>query len=343
MSSRVAVIYNPISRAPGRNESLSRRDIIRAAFGAHGVHPLWYETSEADPGYICAQQAVSRGVDVVVVAGGDGTVMSCAKALIEASVPLAIVPSGTGNVIASNLCLPTNVSDAIEVALQGHHQRIDVCISTVDCIFYSVSIGLTAAMMRDTTPKLKARLGMLAYALNAGRHLLDPPRKYSVWLDDQAPIVRWSHGVIVGNLGEVIVNPQCLQTGQDDGLIEVGVLRIRPVMDWVWRNRADRPSQRWPPVDWYQAKRIKVTCDKLQPSERDGEWVGWSSLLDIQVLARSLVVCVSNTTSAVAPRQSILSLVAQDLRRLRPTLPSWRSSPRRLSLNPVGAGTLVCR
>ncbi len=325
MFRRIAIIYNPISHLPGNKEAAGRGDEIRAALAAHDLIPFWYETSKADPGHICARQAALRGADVVMVAGGDGTVMACAKALIGTSLPLAIVPSGTGNVIASSLRLPTNVSDAIEVALHGTRRRIDVGASSPDCVFFAVGIGLTSAMMRDTTPTLKARLGMLAYALNGGRHMLDFPRTFYIWLDDKPPIVRSSLGVIVGNL-QVVVNPQCLQASLDDGLLEVGILRSRPLLDWLLHGRLDRSSQRWPPLDWYQASRIKVTCDRLQPSDRDGDWVGSSSLLEVEVLPRSLVVCVPNSTLA-GPPQSLSSLFAQDLRKLR--LPGLRFPPLR--------------
>lgn len=318
MSERVAVIYNPINRSTVRHGLPDLRERIRQAFRSNGVRLFWYETSKADPGYGCTRHAAARGVDAVVVAGGDGTVMACASALVGVRLPLAIVPSGTGNVIAANLGVPTDLNDAVRVALHGQRRRIDVGTSAAGSVFYAVSIGLTAAMMREATPVMKARLGMLAYALSAGRHLLDPPRKYSIWLDDEPAIVRSSHGVIVGNLGQVIVGPQFLPTALDDGLLEVGVLRIRPVLDWLRRDRPNAPAQRWPPLDWYQARKIRVACDQPVPTERDGDWVGPASQIELQVLPRSLLVCAPDPAPTPVPRQSLPSLLTRDVRKLRP-------------------------
>lgn len=59
-----------------------------------------------DAGQHATAQALERGVDVVLVAGGDGTVRAVSEAIANSGVPLAILPSGTGNLLARNLGLP---------------------------------------------------------------------------------------------------------------------------------------------------------------------------------------------------------------------------------------------
>ena len=68
--------------------------------------PLFYETTVDDLGDDVTRQALEEGVDAVLVAGGDGTVRAVSEAMSGSGVPLAIVPSGTGNLLARNLFLP---------------------------------------------------------------------------------------------------------------------------------------------------------------------------------------------------------------------------------------------
>lgn len=89
--------------------------------------PLWIETTVEDPGEGQAREAVAAGADVVVAMGGDGTVRAVATYLTTTSVPMGIIPVGTGNLLARNLDIPVNsVDDAFEVLLTGADRRIDV-------------------------------------------------------------------------------------------------------------------------------------------------------------------------------------------------------------------------
>ena len=78
------------------------------------------------------RQAVAEQVDLVIGAGGDGTIRSVADGLAHTGIPLGLVPAGTGNLLARNLDLPLEEVDAIEVALDGQQRPIDLVRITVD-------------------------------------------------------------------------------------------------------------------------------------------------------------------------------------------------------------------
>ena len=78
-----------------------------------GGAPLFYETTIDDLGDGVTRHALAQGVDAVLVAGGDGTVRAVAEAMSDPGVPLTIVPSGTGNLLARNLLLPLDDPDAM--------------------------------------------------------------------------------------------------------------------------------------------------------------------------------------------------------------------------------------
>ena len=74
-----------------------------AASAAHGVRPVFLETTAADHGAGLARGAIRAGASLVFAVGGDGTVRACAEALAGTDVPLAIVPRGTANLAARAL------------------------------------------------------------------------------------------------------------------------------------------------------------------------------------------------------------------------------------------------
>jgi diacylglycerol kinase family enzyme len=100
-------------------------------------------------------------VDLILAAGGDGTVMACVTGLAGSGVPLAVLPGGTGNLLALNLNLPHGLDGALEVALHGDRRELDV--GTLDGggdrFELMTGLGFDAAMLRDADPKLKARIG----------------------------------------------------------------------------------------------------------------------------------------------------------------------------------------
>lgn len=97
---RCAVIYNPVK------VSADFRSVVEEALPRHDFQPpLWLATTVDDPGRGMARQAVAEGVDLVIGAGGDGTIRAIADGLAHTGVPLGLVPSGTGNLLA-----PTSIS-----------------------------------------------------------------------------------------------------------------------------------------------------------------------------------------------------------------------------------------
>jgi diacylglycerol kinase family enzyme len=252
-----------------------------------------------------------QNVDVVLVSGGDGTVMACASALVGASVPLAIIPSGTGNIIAASLRVPTGVAAAAETALHGGRIAIDVGFSGAGRPFFAASIGFSAAVVRDATPALKTRAGMLAYAISAARHARDNPATFRIYLDDKPLIIRKANGVLVGNFGQLMARPRLPKTSLNDGLLEVGILRIRPILDWV-RKRSPVFRPLTPPLDWHQARRIVVECDRSCPLERDGDWAGDETRLAAEVVPQSLLVCAPGFSGSPVPPRPVLRWMLRD-------------------------------
>ncbi|HZA80642.1 MAG TPA: YegS/Rv2252/BmrU family lipid kinase [Actinomycetes bacterium] len=294
--SRVAVVFNP---ATGGGEGDERkRDTLGALEGA-GVEVLWLETTPEDPGQGLTAKAVAEGVELVMAQGGDGTVMACVTGLAGTEVPLAVLPGGTGNLLATNFDIPAELEGAVEVALDGDRIRLDVAALDDDRFVVMGGIGFDAAMLRDADPRLKERLGAVAYVLSGFKHLRRRVTRFRLRLDDLT-LERTGQGVLIGNLGRLQGGlPVMPDARPDDGLLDVAVLQTRTMLDWLtlaWRVVARRPRKD-PQLELFTARRVEISCDRPQPVERDGDPLEQPrDHLVIEVVPGALTLCVPKST-----------------------------------------------
>lgn len=127
---RAVLILNPVAGqsllAETQEESRSIEEEICTALSIYNIEPeVWYTTLE-DPGERLAHKAADEHVDLVIVAGGDGTIHAVASGLIGAESTLGIIPVGTMNNLAHSLGIPLSVEAACAVLASGETCTIDV-------------------------------------------------------------------------------------------------------------------------------------------------------------------------------------------------------------------------
>jgi YegS/Rv2252/BmrU family lipid kinase len=289
---RVAVVFNP---ATGGGETAGRRRDTQEALRDAGLDVLWLETTPEDPGQGLTAKAVAEGVDLVMAQGGDGTVMACVTGLAGTEVPLAVLPGGTGNLLATNFDIPSELDEAVEVAQEGDRVRLDVAAMDDDRFVVMGGIGFDAAMLRDADPRLKERLGAVAYVLSGFRHLRRRATRFRLRLDDRPLVERTGQGVLVGNLGRLQGGlPVMPDARPDDGLLDVAVLQTRTVWDWLVLGVRvlARRRRKDPQLELFQAGRVEIDCDRPQPVERDGDPAGTRDHLVVEVVPAALTLCV---------------------------------------------------
>jgi diacylglycerol kinase family enzyme len=294
---RAAVVVNPTKVV----DQSRFAEAVERAMRDHGWRePLWLETTAEDPGRGQARQAVQAGADLVFACGGDGTVTACAEGVAGSSVPLAILPMGTGNLVARNVGLPVHWAEALAVALTGTDQRLDSG-SVEDSgalrgrsFVGMAGLGLDARMVRDTSEPLKRRLGWAAYALSVLRHLRDRPMHVTVVADGAEPVRLRASAVIIGNVGWLRGGLPLMPAARpDDGLLDAVVLNARGLAGWaeiaaqVVTRRAGSARLRR-----FQFSRLRVEVDRPQPWELDGELMGETRQLTVTALPRRLVLRV---------------------------------------------------
>ncbi|TFD76123.1 diacylglycerol kinase [Cryobacterium sp. Sr8] len=246
-----AVVYNPIKV----DLDMLKRLVGGEQTAAGWPETLWLETSEDDPGQGQAREAIEAGASVILVAGGDGTVRAVGEVVHGTDCALALLPSGTGNLLARNLKL---VLDDLELSVRsaftGRDRTIDVVLidieredKSVDRHTYLVmaGLGLDAKMLANTDDDLKKKAGWLAYVkalLAVGKDSRDLHFRYR--LNKKPEQSLRAHTIMIGNCGSLPAKIELLpDAALDDGLFDIVVLKPKGVWGWlqilskvIWEN-----------------------------------------------------------------------------------------------------------
>jgi YegS/Rv2252/BmrU family lipid kinase len=289
--SRAAVVVNPT-----KHDDVGKfRTAVCAAMADHGwSEPLWSLTTLEDPGEGVARAAVQAGVDLVVASGGDGTVTACAAGLAGSGLPLAVLPAGTGNLLARNLGLPLGLDDALDVALTGTNRPLDVGTANGRPFLVMAGLGFDAKMLDNVSELLKKRLGWAAYGISGLRHLRDRPMRVRLRADGGPPLRRRASGIVIGNVGSlqggVALLPDALP---DDGQLDVLVLTARGWTGWLAlvahvlmrRNATGRVAR-------LTVREVRIDVDREQLWQLDGEVMGATRRLVVVIQAGALLLRV---------------------------------------------------
>jgi diacylglycerol kinase (ATP) len=281
--SRAAIVVNPAKL----DDNEAFRKSVRRTMDDHGWgEPLWLETTPEDPGRGQAESAVSAGAGLVLACGGDGTVTACAEGVIGTGVPLAIIPMGTGNLLARNLGLPMDLDGALAVALGGVQHPIDVGRVNGMLFIVMAGLGLDARMLSGASDPLKRRIGWFAYVISAARHLGDRPLRVTVSADGGPSRRMRANTLIVGNVGSLQGGLPLLPDARpDDGMLDAVVLIAGGLTGWLTAAAnilLRRPARGG--VYRIQFTELQVTLDQEQLWELDGEVMG--SALRLTVVAQ---------------------------------------------------------
>jgi YegS/Rv2252/BmrU family lipid kinase len=290
--SRATVVVNPVK--------LDDPEKFKAAVGSamteHGwSEPAWRETTPEQTGEEQARAAVQDGADLILACGGDGTITAAAAGVAGSSVPLAMIPLGTGNLLARNLGLPIDLSEALTIALTGTNRSIDVGIANDSLFLTMAGLGLDAKMLEGASEPVKKRFGWAAYVVSALRHLQDRPMRVSLRTDGGRPLRRLASGVIVGNVGTLQAGmPLLPEAAPDDGMLDVVVLTAQGLVGWL-RVAAHVLLRR--PGGTEQVMRrtfreLRIDISRAHPWELDGEVMGRTRQLVVTVRPGTLLVRV---------------------------------------------------
>jgi diacylglycerol kinase (ATP) len=268
-----------------------RRVLEHAGF----ADPLWCEVPKSRKAPAALKQALAEGAELVFAWGGDGLVQRCIDVLAGSDVPLAVLPAGTSNLLATNLELPLDIAEAVAVGLGGERRRIDVGKFNGERFAVMAGSGIDAAMIRDADGGLKDRLGRVAYVWAGLKNLRSDPFGAEVKVDG----VSWFTGdvtcILVGNLGRLFGGIEVFGDARpDDGKLEVGVITAEGFTQWA-RTAARTvvaAAEASPFVRATTAESVKVKLSRKVLYELDGGDRTKTRSFKVKVEPAAVTICV---------------------------------------------------
>jgi diacylglycerol kinase family enzyme len=119
-------------------------DELRTLISAERVDELlWYEVPKSSKAPAKVRKALKNGADLVFVWGGDGMVQQCADALVGSDATIAIIPAGTANLLAHNLGIPHDLTEAVHIGFHGQVRQLD--LGRINGEHFAVLAGVGAA------------------------------------------------------------------------------------------------------------------------------------------------------------------------------------------------------
>ncbi|MBC8447681.1 MAG: diacylglycerol kinase family lipid kinase [Chloroflexi bacterium] len=294
------LIHNPAAGMYGHRWGL-RRAVERLK--QHGWQVTWRTTEKPADTAAWARQATASDYDVVIVAGGDGTIGQVADGLAGSDIALGIFPLGSGNVLARDLGLPKPgtlhpfaLEDAAQLLLDSVPRRVDLGWANGHHFFSWAGVGLDAEIIRglETQRQVKRRLGLVGflvfvvltlrtYAGTRATVLIDGHRVTSRLILALASNIglygRYFHIAPAARLNDGLLDV-CFFHGQGVPVIFYHAFTV------LLRRHIGNPR-----VSYYQARRVEIETSQPMPVQLDGEPFGTTPLrIEIRPQALTLLL-----------------------------------------------------
>lgn len=305
---RAAVVLNPIKVG----DIAEFKNKVRQVGAAHGwSEPRWYLTTVEDPGYGQTRAALEADVDLIIAAGGDGTVRAVCEVAARSGIAVGVLPHGTGNLLARNLDVPVNTRDALDVVFAGQDRAVDVATITIEdgpedgpecgpedgqendtengtqtSFLVMAGLGMDAMIMTGVNEDLKKKVGYLAYFVSGVKAITFPRTRVEITIDDQEPQKFRARTVVVGNVGFLQGGIPLLPDAQiDDGLLDVVVVAPERFLGWlsIVARVVTRRKSNDKRLTRMAGSRVHIRAEKPLPMQLDGDPAGESSEITAEV------------------------------------------------------------
>lgn len=282
---RIVVVANPKSRvSPDRLETLVR------AYMPPDSYLAVRHTKPNTPIQGLIEDELDRAT-LAIASGGDGTVSQVSAAILDARIPLGIVPAGSTNMVARVSDIPSGTEQAVRLIF-GYHRRewIDVGRSGDRLLMHLGGSGIDARIFMGARPTLKKRIRWLAYVPPAITSAFARQSVFTVTVDGEVMRAR-SSLVLVANSAQLLsanihlVNDVSRVDGLFDVLIYTATnpfsLALAGLMSLSGHLEVTGQVVR------LRGRHIRIEADPPAPTELDGEVVG-ETPLEIEVLPRAI-------------------------------------------------------
>lgn len=271
---RARIVLNPLA---GNAEDISGVHAAMQTWQARGWDVELTPTTYAGHAITLAREAAEQRYDIVVAAGGDGTVNEVVNGIARTRTALAVLPFGTGNVWVRELKMPLRPHDAATVIDVGHAIDLDLGIAGERYFLLMAGVGFDAAVTRAVDPTAKRKLGVLAYLVQAVLTARDV-RGTRVRMEIDGRKVRGRVlMVVIGNSrlygGFLQITHHANLT---DGLLDVAVIKGQDVRSAPLHILSIllRRYNLNPDMSYYRAREVRISSTTPLEVHVDGDPIG---------------------------------------------------------------------
>lgn len=306
------LIINPVS---GTRSKEGVGELVKNRLAARGVDIEIKETKTGNDAYSFAKEAVEKGFDMVLTAGGDGTVNEAANALAFSQTTLGILPYGSGNGLARSVGLPQNLQGALKIIENGHTLVCDRGVVNSHPFYCTFGVGFDAAVS-EKFATMKRR-GRITYIRSAFREFLNyRSQAYAILINDKlitekALLIAVCNAPQYGN--NAYIGPKAKLT---DGLLDITVVHAdNPFntmlmgMDMLTgmldKNRS---------IETFRVPSLAIVRAQEGPVHLDGEPMHLGKKLDISCQKKALKIFAPEKQTEFTPFISPLRAILDDMR-----------------------------
>ncbi len=260
-------------------EKILRR--IIHSLGGFGISVNAVMTTRSGEASDIAKSSVKENYDLVIAAGGDGTVHEVINGLVGSLTAFGVIPLGTANIYALETGLPLEIEKACEVIAQGEVREIDLGkVSTHRGERYFVcmtGIGFDADIVKHVQSRFKKIMGVLAFPVVGFMRVFSYPFRLIKIQVDEKPRVRKGYILIVGNTkyygGGMLISNKARIT---DGFLDACLFKRKGFFNVLGYVQGLRTGtlQRFPDVDYFQCQKIRIVGRWRHDIQLDGEYFG---------------------------------------------------------------------
>jgi len=272
---KLAIIANPVS---GRGRPFKKISRLVKNWPYKDWTAELHETRCPEHAGEIAHELLTNPPDMLAVSGGDGTIHEVVTRVPNPPFPVALLPAGTGNVLAHELGLPLDPVKSLGIALRGKVRRVDLGVVKArqsHNFLLMTGIGFDAYVISKIRPALKMRIGIAAFYLQTLQAMLSYGfPKFEVHLQEETLVAT---SCVISNSrsygGGLVLTP-----GADmcDGILDILVLQEGSKLDYcrfvisAWLGKA---KQR-PFLHLRRASLVRVEGRKGPWVQADGELIG---------------------------------------------------------------------
>lgn len=228
--------------------------------------------------------------DRVAAVGGDGTLKLVAECLLNTDTPIALIPGGSANGMAKELNIPTDILEALDLAVDGSPKKIHAILVNQELCIHLADIGFNAYLVKkfDDLPQR----GMLGYAKASWQALWNHHKMEVAFkikgeeIRSEAAMVVLANATMYGT--GVKINPH---GDLEDELFEVILVKKYAVMEIlkIWLTRLPfNPNK----IESFQTNKVSIKTKHQTHFQVDGEYMGKTNKIQAEIIPQAIrVIC----------------------------------------------------